>query len=103
MMTPPSSPPAGCGCRISSRPTSRLLARNHKDGGGDDIAVETFRLADAIRGQSVQQALAASSARMVAKDPALAELIRSEQDLTKQINAQLGTLNNVLALPSGRA
>ena len=37
---------------------------------------------------------------MVAKDPALAELIRSEQDLSKQINAQLGTLNNVLALAS---
>ena len=77
----------------------RLLARNQKDGG-DDIAIETFGLADAVRGQSVQQALAASSARMVAKDPALAELIRSEQDLSKQINAQLGTLNNVLALAS---
>ena len=44
-------------------------------------------LADAIRGHSVQQALAASSARMVAKDPALAELVRKEQDLGKQINA----------------
>ena len=37
---------------------------------------------------------------MVAKDPALAELIRKEQDLAKQINAQLGVLNNALALPS---
>ena len=37
---------------------------------------------------------------MVAKDPALAELVRKEQDLAKQINAQLGALNNVLALPS---
>ena len=35
------------------------------------------------------------------KDPALAELVRKEQDLGKQINAQLGTLNNVLSLPSG--
>jgi CHAT domain-containing protein len=77
----------------------RLLARTQKDAG-DQIAIETFQLADAVRGQSVQQALAASSARMVAKDPALAELIRSEQDLSKQINAQLGTLNNVLALAS---
>ena len=65
-----------------------------------DMAVETFSLADSIRGHSVQQALAASSARMVAKDPALAELVRQEQDLSKQINAQLGTLNNVLSLPS---
>jgi tetratricopeptide (TPR) repeat protein len=65
-----------------------------------EAAVETFALADAVRGHSVQQALAASSARMVAKDPALAELVRQEQDLGKQINAELGTLNNVLALPS---
>ena len=35
---------------------------------------------------------------MSAKDPALAKLIRKEQDLSKQVNAQLGTLNNALAL-----
>ena len=38
-----------------------------------------------------------------AKDPALAELVRKEQDLTKQVNAQLGTLNNVLAHSLGGA
>ena len=76
-----------------------LLTRQ-KDPGGD-IAAETFALADAIRGRSVQQALAASSARAAAKDPALAELVRTEQDLAKQVNAQLGMLNNVLSLPSG--
>src|SRR5262245_26637742 len=65
-----------------------------------ETAIETFQLADAIRGHSVQQALSASSARMVAKDPALAELIRTEQDLGKQINAQHGMLNNALSLPS---
>ncbi len=64
-----------------------------------EVGAETFALADAIRGHSVQQALAASSARAVAKDPALAELVRKEQDLAKQVNAQLGTLNNALALP----
>jgi CHAT domain-containing protein len=77
----------------------RLLART-QTGPSGDIADETFRLADAIRGQSVQYALAASSARMTAKDPALAELIRKEQDLTMQVNALVGTLNNVLGLPS---
>ena len=41
-----------------------------------------------------------SSARMVAKDPALRTLVRNEQDLAKHINAQLGALNNQLALPS---
>ncbi len=74
-----------------------MLARRNSAG---DVGAETFSLADAIRGRSVQQALAASSARAAAKDPALAELVRKEQDLGKQINAQLGTLNNVLSLPS---
>jgi CHAT domain-containing protein len=74
-----------------------MLARGQKNTG--DVAVETFSLADAIRGRSVQQALAASSARMLAKDPALAELVRRQQDLSKEVNAQLGLLNNVLGLP----
>lgn len=75
-----------------------MLARDKNASG--DVGVETFSLADAIRGRSVQQALAASSARATAKDPALAELVRKEQDLGKQVNAQLGTLTNVLSLPS---
>ncbi|TPQ33156.1 hypothetical protein C2U70_19975, partial [Bradyrhizobium guangdongense] len=75
-----------------------LLAR--AEGTSGEVGEETFGLADAIRGQTVQKALAASSARAAAKDPALAELVRKEQDLTKQVNAQLGTLNNVLAIPS---
>jgi CHAT domain-containing protein len=66
----------------------------------NDVAVETFGLADAIRGHAVQQALADSSARLVAKDPALAQLVRTEQDAAKQISAQLGALNNLLSLPS---
>jgi CHAT domain-containing protein len=66
----------------------------------NDVAVETFGLADAVRGHAVQQALADSSARMVAKDRALAELVRTDQDHAKQINAELGALNNMLALPS---
>jgi CHAT domain-containing protein len=78
-----------------------LLARN-PSGGGEQAAIESFSLADAIRGRSVQQALTASSARMGVKDPALAGLVRQEQDLGKRVNAELGTLNNVLALPSGQ-
>ena len=74
-----------------------MLDRGRKNTG--DVAVETFSLADAIRGRSVQQALAASSARMLAKDPALADLVRRQQDLSKEVNAQLGLLNNVLGLP----
>ena len=75
-----------------------VLARGAN--GSNEIGVETFALADAVRGHAVQQALADSSARTVAKDPALAELVRNEQDLAKQINAQLGALNNLLSLPS---
>ncbi len=66
----------------------------------NDTAVETFRLADAIRGHAVQQALADSSARVVAKDPALAALVRTDQDTAKEIDAELGALNNMLSLPS---
>ena len=74
-----------------------LLARTESASG--EIAADTFSLADSIRGRSVQQALAASGARASIKDPALAELVRQEQDLGKQLGAQLGLLNNILAMP----
>lgn len=72
-----------------------LLARS-----GNKRAAETFQLAELVRGRSVQKALAASGARAVARDPALAELARTEQDLQKQMAAQLGILNNLLATPA---
>jgi CHAT domain-containing protein len=64
-----------------------------------DAATEGFRLADGVRSRSVQKALAASSARAAARNPALVELVRKAQDLEKQVSAQLGALNNALALP----
>lgn len=73
-----------------------LLARSGDNATGQ-LSLETFALADAIRGASVQKALSASSARSVVKDPALADLVRKEQDFGKQANAQLGALNNALA------
>jgi CHAT domain-containing protein/tetratricopeptide (TPR) repeat protein len=75
-----------------------LLVRPQVDPGAD-VAVETFRLAEAIRSRSVQQALAASGARVLAADPAIADLVRREQDSEKQLGAQLGLLDNLLALP----
>jgi CHAT domain-containing protein len=72
------------------------LARNTRQPGK---ANETFALADTIRGSSVQQALAESSIRASASDPALAKIVRQEQDLGKQMSAQLGLLNNLLAMP----
>src|SRR5229473_1149606 len=76
----------------------KLLANTQSASG--DVAADTFSLADSIRGRSVQQALTASGARASIKDPALAELVRNEQDLGKEVSAQLGLLNNILALPS---
>jgi CHAT domain-containing protein len=77
-----------------------LMARQPELAGGiEAVARESFPLAEVLRGRTVQKALAASSARVTAKDPALAELVRLEQDLEKQAGAQLGLLNNMLSLP----
>lgn len=70
------------------------------DLGGPDAAAETFRLADAIRGKSVQRALTASAARATATDPALAKLVRYEQDAQKQAAALQGLLTNMLTRPT---
>ena len=67
---------------------------------GIDAAAEAFRLADAARGRSVQRALNASAARASAQSPALADLVRREQDARKQINALHGLLANLLSQPS---
>jgi CHAT domain-containing protein len=76
-----------------------LLARMGQ-AAGVNAAAESFLLADAVRSRAVQRALAASSARATAANPALAELARKLQDVEMQIGAQLGLLNNVLAMPS---
>ena len=70
------------------------------DTKGSAAAAETFLLADAVRGRSVQRALAASSARAAASDPALADLARHEQDAQKQAAALQGLLTNILTLPT---
>ena len=50
-----------------------LLARNPSA----DTAVESFQLAEVVRARSVHKALASSSARATASDPALAALVRT--------------------------
>ena len=69
----------------------------------NDVAEETFALSDAIRGHSVGHSLADASARLAAKDPALAELVRGEQDLAKQIEASLGARQQSAVAAAGRA
>jgi len=76
-----------------------LLSR-FGEGSSTGGAIEGFTLAEAIRGRSVQTMIFQSSARAATHNAELAELARQEQDLTKQVGAQLGLLNNLLALPS---
>jgi CHAT domain-containing protein len=69
------------------------------DSGGA-VAAETFHAADAVRGRTVERALAESSARTGAGDRALADLVRHEQDAEKQVAALQGLLTNMLTQPS---
>ena len=77
----------------------RLLSRN-PSLLTPAILDETFGYSDVLRGQSVQRALQASSARSATQDPVLAQLIRASQDADKQIGAAVATLNNMLTLPT---
>ena len=61
---------------------------------------ESFRISQAARGQSVQRALSASSARASVKDLDLADLVRREQDALKQIGALNGLLANAVSVPT---
>src|ERR1700676_5090207 len=77
----------------------RLLSRNPSIATPAAIE-ETFGYADVLRGQSVQRALQASSARSATKSPVLAQMVRTSQDSEKQIGAAVATLNNLLSLPT---
>ena len=70
-----------------------------RDAGINAVA-EAFRIAGVARGQSVQRALGASAARASAKDPALADMVRREQDTQKQVAASYGLLAAMLSAPT---
>jgi len=53
--------------------------------GDADAVAEAFRVADAARGLTVQRAIGAGAARAAAKDPALAGLVRQDQDAEKRL------------------
>ncbi len=67
---------------------------------GEDAWAEAFRIADAARAGAVQGALSAAGARAAARDPALADLARREQDAQSQISALYGALTVQYDLPS---
>jgi CHAT domain-containing protein len=64
-----------------------------------NVAEDTFGYADVLRGQAVQRALQASSARSATDNPELASLIRTSQDGEKKIGAAVASLNNLLSSP----
>lgn len=80
-----------------------LLAEMHftaeKGREGVDAADEAFRLADAIRGRSVQSAMAVAAVRMSAGTPALGEVTRKDQDLERELSALYGAMNTQLSSP----
>ena len=65
-------PPPISACRMCSKPISPCC----RGPGVANAAGEAFRARRPVRGRSVGRPLAASSARVAAKDPALAELAR---------------------------
>ena len=77
-----------------------LLSRNPQLSSTGSAAAETFVYSDVARGQAVQRALQASSARSAIKNPELAQLVRVSQDSDKQLGAAVATENNLLAQPS---
>ncbi|MEO8751588.1 MAG: CHAT domain-containing protein [Casimicrobiaceae bacterium] len=80
-----------------------LLAEMQRRGdvglGGIDPAAEAFRLADAIRGRSVQAAVVQSAARAAGGTARLGELVRSDQDLMREVVELWDVLNRQLAAP----
>ncbi|HTY98681.1 MAG TPA: tetratricopeptide repeat protein, partial [Rhodocyclaceae bacterium] len=66
---------------------------------GIDAASEAFRLADALRGQETQAAVAAAAARGITGSGELGELIRREQDLRQEGASLRRILTDLMASP----
>lgn len=67
---------------------------------GFDPTEEAFRVADAARGQTTQRALSASAARAGVNEPALADMIRREQDARQQTGVLYATLLRLVSAPA---
>jgi CHAT domain-containing protein len=74
---------------------SLLLDRSKGGDPGDGVRVaEAFQISDGVSTRGVQRALAQSTARSLAKDPATEELVRQRQDLEKQVAVLRSRLND---------
>jgi CHAT domain-containing protein len=67
---------------------------------GLDAAGEAFRLADALRNQTTQSAVAASALRAAANDPKIGMEIRKEQDLAQEMIALHKILRDLMNAPA---
>ncbi len=65
---------------------------------GIDTVAESFRIADMARAQSFQLALTSGLARSAATDPALATLVKREQDAAQRLSAQRALISDLLAV-----
>lgn len=64
-----------------------------------DGVAEAFKVANALGNYSINSTLGSSSARTVAADRELSDIVRNEQDALKQIQVLQAMLADVLALP----
>ena len=69
-------------------------------GNRMDAIAESFRVADAARASSVQRALSESAARTFVTDPALAGLVRDEQDARVRLRTLTNLLGRLLGAPA---
>jgi len=78
---------------------SKIYKSQNEKQFGINVSATSFKLIEEMKASSIQKALGASGARTAATDPALADLVRREQDAQRQISALQATLSNALAAP----
>ncbi|NJD36006.1 MAG: CHAT domain-containing protein [Betaproteobacteria bacterium] len=79
---------------------AEIRATPLETAAGIDAASEGFRIADALRGQKIQGAVAASALRSAANDPAIGAEIRKEQDLAQESSALQRILRDLMNAPA---
>ncbi len=79
---------------------AEIRATPIETAAGIDAASEGFRIADALRGQKIQGAVAASALRSAANDPAIGAEIRKEQDLAQESSALQRILRDLMNAPA---
>lgn len=83
---------------VLADPHTQAAAR----AAGIDPVAEAFRVADLARAQGMQRALTSGAARAAATDPALAELVKREQDNANRLTALRDLLASTGVAPDGQ-